>query len=187
MTLDGAHTGYLLRKEVKMRNGLKTTLFLSAFSPVLLSLAFVKYLNDGMVAEVWYYAGFGVIGIFTTIFIIAMIKKLGENITFTAKKIESNDALILSVVATYFVPFIAKVSEITMCVTISIVIIGAIILWFTSSILPHPLLRILRFRFYKVESTAGTVYTLITQRELLDPKDIRQVKRISSSMLMETA
>jgi hypothetical protein len=170
-----------------MRNGLKTALFLSAFSPVLLSLACVKYLNDGPVDDVAYYAAAGAIGISLTIAIIGMIKKNGEIIAFTAKKIESNDALLLGVVASYFIPFVAKASEITMSTIVAIAAVATVILWFMSSIPPHPLLRVLSFRFYKVESANGVVYTLISKRELLDPKDIRRVKRISSSMLMEMA
>lgn len=169
-----------------MGNLMKTVLFLSAFSPIFLSLSVVKYLNSGIVEDVFYYAFAGIIGISITLLIIGKLKKSAEVISFSAKKIESNDAMLLGVVASYFVPFVAKASEITMGGTIVLTITVAVILWFMSSIPPHPLLRVLSFRFYKVESAAGVVYTLISQRELLDPKEVRQVKRISSSMLMET-
>lgn len=43
----------------------------------------------------------------------------------------------------------------------------------------------LNYRFYKAESVNGVVYTLITQRDLLDPKEVKSVKKISNSMLVE--
>ena len=58
-------------------------------------------------------------------------------------------------------------------------------LWMSSSILPNPVLRVLGYRFYKAETANGVVYTLITQRDLLDPRHVKTVKRISGSMLLE--
>jgi hypothetical protein len=169
-----------------MRNWLKTILFLSTFSPALVSVAIARYwatwcLTTDMVA----YAVAGLGGVSLALLVIAAIKRHAEVIAFSAKKIESNDALMLGVIATYFIPFIGKASDITIGTMTILIGVVAVILWLSSSILPHPLLRLIRYRFYKVESDDGVVYTLITQRELLNPKNIRAVKRISSSMLVE--
>lgn len=168
-----------------MRNWLKTVFFLSAFSPIFISLAISRYISKGMNEDVFYYSVCGILGTFLTVIIINAIRKSGEVISFTAKKIKANDALLLGVVASYFFPFIAKASDLTVSTTIAIAAGVAAVLWFMSSIPPHPLLRLLSFRFYEVESANGVVYTLISQRELRDPKDVKKVKKISSSMLME--
>lgn len=168
-----------------MRNWLKTLLFLSAFSPVLLSLAYVRYQVDGAHPEVAALILFGISGVAVTILIVKSIMRAGESIAFSAKKIESNDVMLLAFVGSYFLPIIARASELNMEKTIIITVIIASLLWFMSSIPPHPLLRILSFRFYKVESSSGVVYTLISRREIRDPRDIKFVKKISGSMLME--
>lgn len=168
-----------------MRNWLKTTLFVSVFSPALLSLAYVKYESEGLVTETLFYALAGVFGTAFTTLILAAIKRSGETIAFSAKKIESNDSLMLGVVSTYFIPFLTKAADITPGVAIALMLMIAGVMWFTSSLPPHPVLRVLSFRFYKVEAANGVVYTLVSQRELLDPKHVRRVKRISGSMLVE--
>jgi hypothetical protein len=46
---------------------------------------------------------------------------------------------------------------------------------------------VLSYRFYKAEAANGVVYTLITNRNLLDPANVKRVKGISGSMLLEVA
>ena len=63
--------------------------------------------------------------------------------------------------------------------------IGRRVFWFTDVSLPSPLMRVMGFRFYKTEASNGMVYTLISNRQIMDPKDVRWVKKISASMLLE--
>ena len=81
--------------------------------------------------------------------------------------------------------FFAKAAEITPKLTISLLALAALVLWFSSSIPTSPLLRLFGYRFYKIESGNGVVFTLITQREVIDPSKVKAVKKISSSMLIE--
>ena len=169
-----------------MRNWLKTVLFLSAFSPALISVAVARYWEKGFSWEVIYYALAGLAGAAVSLAVIALIRRYGEVINFTAKKIESNDMLMLGVFVSYTIPFLTKSSDITVGIVIAVFCVLAVFQWLTSSLPPHPLLRILRYRFYKVESDGGVVYTLLTHRELRSPKSVKRVLRISSSMLMES-
>ncbi|MFZ1641927.1 MAG: hypothetical protein WAV07_10975 [Candidatus Contendobacter sp.] len=169
-----------------MRDWLRTVLFLSAFSPVLLTLAYVRYDMHGFQTDVIQFLVIGIIGAILPFLILKMVTTSSESIAFEAKKVEQNDFALLAFVASYFVPIITRASELDMFKTV--IITGAIILiiWLSSSIPAHPLLRLfLKFRFYKVESCSGMVYTLISKREIRDPKDIKFVKQVSSSMLME--
>lgn len=168
-----------------MRNWLKTIFFLSAFSPALVSIAIVRWLKNGLSEDVIYYAVSGIVGAAVSLFIIKLIERHGEIITLTAKKIEANDSLMLGVFASYAIPFMNMASDINFTVVFSIFFAIAVLLWYSSSLPPHPLMRILQYRFYKVESDRGMVYTLIARRELVDPKNITKVRRISSSMLLE--
>lgn len=168
-----------------MRNWLKTLLFISTFSPALISMAAARYGDKGYSPDVVYYAIAGLVGASLTLVVVRMIKRYGETIAFTAKKIESNDALMLGVIVTYVVPLAGKAADITYGVVLLIIGVLAVVFWISASILPHPLLRIMNYRFYKVESVSGVVFTLICERELLDPTQIKAVKRISGSMLVE--
>lgn len=168
-----------------MRNSLKTVLFVSAFSPSLISVALARIWDRGPSWESAYYGVAGLLGALSARYIIDALRWHGETFSFSAKKIESNDALMLGVIATYFIPFIGKAADITIGIILIFLALACTALWFSSSILPNPLLRVLGYRFYKVESANGVVYTVIAQRDLLSPGDIRKVKRISGSMLVE--
>ena len=168
-----------------MRNWLKTLLFLSAFSPALITIAVARYMDKGYSPDVAYYAAVGAAGGCLSMAIIKLIQIHGEIINFSAKKIDSNDALMLGVLLSYALPLIGKTSEITVNVVICLIVLAGLVLWMTNALLPHPVLRVFGYRFYKVESDRGTVYTLLAQRELIDPKNVTQVRRISSTMLVE--
>lgn len=168
-----------------MRNWLKTLLFISAFSPVLITLAVIRYDLNGFNAEVCQLAIVGVIGSVLPLLIMKGIAKSGESLRFDAKKVESNDFMLFAFVASYFSPLLLKASDFSLGQAISILAVVGFLLWLIGSMPAHPLLRFLKFKFYKVESSSGVVYVLISKKEIRDPKDIKAVKRISDSMLME--
>lgn len=168
-----------------MRNAIKTILFVSAFSPALISVGVARIVSGGLFWDAIYYLVFGGIGSFTVVFILSELRWLGESFSFNAKKIESNDVLLLSIVATYIFPFIGRAADITV-VTVAILISALfVVFWFTDASLPSPLLRVLGYRFYKAEASNGMVYTLISNREILDPRNVKFVKKIAGSMLLE--
>jgi hypothetical protein len=168
-----------------MRNWLKTLLFISTFSPALLSVAVARIWDQGFTWDATYYGFAGFAGTLTLLYIIDALRWHGEAFPFTAKKIEANDALMLGIVATYFLPLFAKAADITIAIVFALLALVFAVLWFSSSIPPSPLLRVLGYRFYKAESSNGVVYTLITRRDLLDPREVKTVKKITASMLVE--
>lgn len=169
-----------------MREGLRVLLFISAFSPAFLSLAYAKYTPDGandiVIVQLVCIA---VIGIVSALIIIRQIELRTEVFSIKVKKAESNDFMLFVFVASYFVPIIARSSEINVFTAILIVASASFVLCFVNAVPSHPLLRILKFRFYKIEAETGMVYILISRRDVLDPSNIQNVKKISTGMLME--
>ncbi|TXN72569.1 hypothetical protein [Methylobacterium sp. WL6] len=169
-----------------MRNWLKTALFVSALSPSLISVALARVWDKGgLTWDALWYAVPGFAGILVVRYIVDALRWNGETFPITLKKVEANDTLMLGIVATYFVPFIGKAIDITVGAVLAMLALGAVVLWMMSAIPANPVMRVLGYRFYKAEAANGVVYTLITQRDLLDPKQVRTVKRISGSMLLE--
>ena len=124
-------------------------------------------------------------GIVVAHLMLKYIGSRGQVFAFSAKKIESNDALIVAVFVTYVLPFALKAEDLNWRIVVWLTVALAVISHLVGQIPPHVALRLLKVRFYKVESSSGVVYTLLTRRELLDPQNITQVRRISSSMLLE--
>lgn len=169
-----------------MKNWLRTVLFISAFSPALITMAYVRYDIYGLQTEVVQLLIIGSIGAVLPIAIIKLIKTEGEAFLIQVKKIESNDFMLLAFVGSYLLPLVLKGAEISVNAIAGTLFSIGIILWLMSSLPAHPLLRIFKFKFYKLESSTGMVYTLISKREIKDPKEIKMVKKISETMLMES-
>ncbi|SET67701.1 hypothetical protein SAMN05216412_11253 [Nitrosospira multiformis] len=170
-----------------MRNYLKTLLFFSAFSPVLFTLAYVQYDLHGFRAAVIYLLVTGALGTAIPIWILMLIIKSSELISFNAKKVESNDFMLFVFVAGYFMPIINHGVNLDFTKSAFMALIFFSLFWFINNIPAHPVLRLIKYRFYKVESSTGMVYTLISKKEITDPKNIRYVKKISNWMLIEVS
>lgn len=168
-----------------MRNWLKTALFVSAFSPALFSVALTRLWEQGPTWNSAYYAVGGCIGLLTLRYIVDALRWNGETLPIILKKIEANDAMMFGVIVTYFIPFVAKALDITFGGMLAVLGLACFGLWLSTSILPSPALRVMGYRFYKAEAANGVVFTLITDRDLLDPREVKTVKKISASMLLE--
>lgn len=168
-----------------MRNWLRTVLFISAFSPALITMAYVRYDIYGWRTDVFQLTCIGLIGSLIPFAIIKLVKKHGESFIVQAKKVESNDFMLFAFITSYILPFVLKGYDVSVNSIVIILTMLGIIFGLINSLPAHPLLRAMKFRFYKFEASNGMVYTLISNREILDPKEIRTVKKISQSMLME--
>lgn len=168
-----------------MRDWLRTVLFMSAFSPALITLAYVRYDIYGWRTDVLQLGIIGLIGSLIPFAIMEMVKSHGESFKIQAKKIESSDFLLLAFVGSYLLPLVLKGADVSVNAIAVILGIAGAVLWLISSLPAHPLLRVMKFKFYKFESSNGVVYTLISRREIRDPREIGIVKRISPNMLME--
>lgn len=175
----------LLLSRSRMSKLLRTLLFISGFSPVLLSLAAVRYFQFGWHTEIWQLVLIGFLGIAIPYLLIKEISVRAEIVEFCAKKIEPNDQMLLTFLLSYVSPFIARMSGLDFDSILICVILLAIVLWFIPSLPAHPVLRLFSIYFYKVESDAGMVYTVISRQELLAVSQLTQVHQISSTMLMK--
>lgn len=148
-------------------------------------MAYVRYDIYGWQNEVLQLFAIGLLGSVIPFAIIKLVKDQGESFYIQAKKIESNDFMLLAFVGSYLLPLILRGAEISVNAIAVVLLATSAILWLISSLPAHPLLRILKFKFYKLESSSGMVYTLISRREIKDPKEVKSVKKLSGTMLME--
>ncbi len=168
-----------------MRNWLRTILFISAFSPALITMAYVKYDIYGLNREVIQLVIIGVLGTLLPIAIMRLVSEQGESFYIKVRKIESNDFILFAFIGSYLLPLVLKGTELSVSAIMTILFILGLILWLVNSIPTHPLLRMMRFKFYKLESTSGMVYILISKRQIKHPLEITSVKKISDTMLIE--
>ncbi|NOJ09384.1 hypothetical protein [Vibrio splendidus] len=168
-----------------MRNSLKTAFFLSSFSPTLLALAVVRYLISGDDFLFYQLISIFLLGVILFCLIFKLVIDQGEIINFNAKKVESTDYFLLVFLAAYSAPIVMRMVELNFRVISIILSLLMVTLWVLPYIPSHPLMYLFKYRFYKIESDSGVVYTLISKRNIRDPKTVKQVIAISDSMLME--
>jgi len=158
----------------------------SSFSPTLLVISGVRYYSTGTIDTlIIQLAIISILGVALPFLILAWLRAEAESLSFKAKKVESADYFLLVFIASYLAPIAMKMTEIDFATTVVFICLILITGWVISNIPSHPILYLFRFRFYKIESEEGMVYTLITRRQILSPKNIKTVKIISSGMLME--
>lgn len=166
-----------------MNTFLRSLSFLSAFAPAAVVAGAMNWFANGLDAYHITMVAVGAIGCLFPFIIIAGIAKQSETLSFQAKKVESQDWLVVAFIMTYFAPIFFKTTDYTAFLTIAVA--AALVLAAIQAIPCHPVLQALRYRFYKVEASNGMVYILISRRQILKASDISTVHQISSDMLLE--
>ena len=161
----------------------RTLLFLSALAPAVLVAALTKFFEIGGQAEVFGWIIASLIFCMLPLLIIRAVAKQSAQLPFSAKKVESQDWLLIVFITSYFIPLITKVNDLQGL--IPFLLIAALLLTMVEAIPCHPVLHFFSYRIYKVEGTNGVVYTMITKRKILTAADIRIVRQISPQLIME--
>ena len=168
-----------------MNSVLRTLLFLSAYAPILFSLAYVKYSAEGWTTGITQLVVIGILGTALPYLIVEWLAKNGELLSFKAKKIEDAGFMLFGFVFGYVSPLILKSLGYDFESALWAVSFLGIVFWLIPNIPAHPILRLIKIRFYKVEAENGMVYTVISRDELRSVSDLKHVHIISSAMLLK--
>jgi len=168
-----------------MNSVLRTLLFVSAFAPVGFSLAWVRYSIEGWSTSVAQMLTIGAFGTWLPYLILKWLAQRGEVLPFKAKKVEDAGFMLFAFVFSYFSPILLKAAGLDFETAAWGIGLAGVILWLIPSIPAHPVLRLFKIKFYKVESESGMVYTLISRDEIRSPSDVKRVHVISSAMLFK--
>lgn len=166
-----------------MNTTIRTLFFLSAFAPAVVLAAAAQVYKNGGSAEAYGWIAAGAIACAFPLLIVKAAVTQAERLAFSAKKVESQDWLLVVFVVSYFVPLVSSLQDLGVLALLTVV--AAVVLTTLDAIPCHPVLHVLRYRFYKVEGTNGMVYTLISRRKILSSADIKSVRQLSSQLLLE--
>lgn len=167
-----------------MNGVIRTIFFLSAFAPAVLVSAVLQFWEIGGTFDVLVWIAASSLACLLPLLVVKAASRMSEQLPFSAKKVESQDWLLVVFVVTYFLPLITKVQDLQ--VFVWIFVLAAVVLATLDTIPCHPVLHVMRYRFYKVEGANGVVYTLIARRRLLSAADIKMVRQLSPQLLMES-
>jgi hypothetical protein len=162
---------------------IRTLFFLSAIAPAIVLAAAAQVYKSGGSAEAYGWFGAGALACLLPFLIIRAGLTQAQRLPFTAKKVESQDWLLVVFVVSYFIPLVSNLQDLH--VLALVVVVAAVLLATLDAIPCHPMLHVFRYRFYKVEGANGMVYTLISRRKLLSAADIKSVRQLSLQLLLE--
>ena len=162
---------------------IRTLFFLSAIAPAIVLSALAQVYKHGGSSEAYAFTAAGAIACVFPFLVIQAAARQAAKLAFTAKKVDSQDWLLVVFVVSYFIPLIANLQDLQVLALVAVV--AALLLATLDAIPCHPMLHVFRYRFYKVEGANGMVYTLISRRKLLSAADIRSVRQLSALLLLE--
>lgn len=162
---------------------LRTALFTSALAPAVLIGAIGHAWRTGGDQQTWFYILATIFMCMLPFIILNAAKRKSSEIPFIAKKIKSQEWVLVIMVVSYLIPVVGKIDELEYFTLLFL--LAAILLAFLEAIPNHPVLHVFRYRFYEVEGGNGTMYTLITYRRLLNASDLKTVRQLSPQLLLE--
>jgi hypothetical protein len=162
---------------------IRTLFFLSAIAPAVVVSAAAQIYKHGGSTQAYGWIAAGAMACVFPFLVIRAVTSQAEVLVFSAKKIDSQDWIFIAIVVSYFIPLISNLED--LLVLALLVVVAAVLLATLDAIPCHPMLHVLRYRFYKVEGANGMVYTLIARRKLLSAADIKSVRQLSTQLLLE--
>lgn len=161
---------------------LRTIFFMTALAPAAIVNVGLQINANGFKFEYGCWLLGGLISCLLPFLIVIAIRRQGEVLPFVAKKVESNEWLLIPFICAYVLPLAIKVDNETLVVAL---LVASFLSSFLTAIPNHPLLHFAKYKFYKVEGEGGIVYTLVARRKILDASDIKFVRAISNQLLIE--
>jgi len=161
-------------------------LSLTSVSPIFISLAYVEFFREH---HIWKGATFTLTfpGIFCFAkFVVGKAKQSLERLPISIKKAKSTDKEVIGFCASYALPIIFRsesASDIQSWILASAILISVLI---TTNAMPiNPILGLLGYHFYEVDSDSGIGYVLITKKHITNVSQINAVVQISEYGILE--
>lgn len=170
-----------------MLNGfLKILLALTAVSPVSLTWAVADYSRSGFKITQCYAVIGGLALVVLCYAIIRVAKNRATLITFKASSVKTMDNEVVAYVVTYLFPLVTPAGEVSVGAQLFIMFMVVFLLSTAHAFTFNPVLSILGYHFYEVESDAGVSYILLSSNTITDVKSIKSVGRLSNFLLIQT-
>lgn len=163
---------------------LKMLFYITVFSPTIFIYGLALFKDSStLLLGIYSVAASIILSLISWILIIMIQKRLGT-MSIDIKKFESNDSALIPFWLTFGTPGILKIFDLKYFSELALLIVifcGLSISYFQI----HPILRLIGYRFYKIETENGMVATLITNRDIRNKNSIVKVSRIYEYLFIE--
>lgn len=164
----------------------KVLLVSTAFAPVLLTLAFVRYVQGEIDTRTAVYAGLALALMSTCVLVLLVAKRALQVIPFSVDSIRTADKEIVAFVLSYLLP-LAKLAPTAVDWRVNFFVLSLliVIVLTTHSYHFNPLLGLLGYHFYEVSTTDKVAFILITRKDMRNKAQITSVVQLTDYIVME--
>jgi hypothetical protein len=163
----------------------KVLLVATAFSPVLLTLAFLEYLKGSNWLSVSSYMGVAVLLVMICKLLLRAANQQLELLPFRVHSIKTADNEILAFVIAYLLPFAGISGAVQTEVLLFILGLIFSIIWTTHAYHCNPILGLLGYHFYEIVTDGNITFILVTRRTLRQCKEIRNVVQLTDYIVLD--
>jgi len=96
------------------------------------------------------------------------------------------DNEVVAYVVTYLFPLVTPVGEVSVSAQLFVLLMIVFLLSTAHAFTFNPVLSMLGYHFYEVESKTGVSYILLSSNTITDVKDVKSIGRLSNFLLIQT-
>lgn len=164
----------------------KALLVTTSFAPVLLTYAFVLFLEGAAVWKIAILITITVVFSLLCINILYASKRQLEQVSFPIQSIKTADGEVVGFLVAYLLPFASFASsKINTSVLVFVMILFFLLIWSTNAYHINPLLSLFGYNFYEVSTVQNITFLLITRRDLRSTKSIGYVVQLTDYMVLD--
>ena len=164
----------------------KVLLVSTAFAPVLLTLAFVRYVQGQVDTRTIVYIALAAALTIACILVLEAAQRGLQVIPFSIDSIRTADKEIVAFVLSYLLP-LAKLAPTAVDWRVNLFVLGLliVIVLTTHSYHFNPLLGLLGYHFYEVSTADKVAFILITKQDMRNKAQISMVVQLTDHIVLE--
>lgn len=164
----------------------KACLVTTSFAPVLVTYAFVLWLDKKPWQTIFIIIVIAILLMLLCINVLSIAKKKIQIVDFPINSIKTADGEVLGFLVAYLIPFITLTSEqVNGTVLLFIFALFILVIWSTNSYHINPLLTLFGYHFYEVTTSNNITFLLITKRDLRNSSSIKKVIQLTEYMVFD--
>ncbi len=164
----------------------KFLLAATSIAPILLTLWFLDFSKHWNPHEGLHYIAIAASLSLVCFFIITLAKTQLEKFPVTIASVRTADKEIVGFIVVYLLPLINNTAvDINPAVLLFVCVLFFAIVLTSHSYHFNPLLGIMGYHFYEVDTVGGISYVLVTRKNIRKCKDISTVVQLSEYMILE--
>lgn len=160
-------------------------LTVSAIAPVGFTYAWVAYMQGQALVALWA-AGVGIAAVAACLIVLSYARNNLESMRLNINAIEAADSENIGFMLLYLLPlFTDKISTLNWSLWVPTLIVFGLITATGYGYHFNPLLGILQWHFYRVTSTDGVTYVLITKKQMRVAHQLVSVGQLTEYVLLD--